>query len=673
MTDADQKRLVAKVSEEVSHGDFTFFSGLSESEKALALSLLADTDTSKALHSALWEIDYARKPVDVSTFLLGKDYLGLNIIRSAEDEAFSSGIFEVWAQTLVELFRPDKSYWELILSSSIGTGKTSVAVYALAYKLYRLSCLKNPQKFYGLLPGHAIVLGVYNIFKYKAQSVAASYLREAVTRCPYFKDVFPLNANKTVDLEFPNSIRIGYGATALHSIGENLFSVLIDETEFMKAASSQEEQGQAWKLYNSTLRRMESRYMRGGDIPGLMIQISSKASADSYLAERIKSRGAADDVLIVEKTGWEVKPWRYTGKTFPLFIGDSQSDPRILQESEVSSVKDPTRLMRVPEEHRLAFSEDIYGALRDLANVASGAANPLIPKREKIFEAIDSSRKHPFSKLEFHIGLDDDTAIEDYLDVDALLQVRASKFSPRVNPTTPRYIHLDLAVSGDACGFCMGHVPEFDVTRKEDVNTPGHVFDIKRPKVYVDILLRVVPAKGSKIRLSAIKDFIFALRAYGFIIAEVSADTYQSTDLLQQLERSGIKTRTLSVDVATEKEGHPYAFVREGLMEGRISYYHYPQLLIELANLQRFDVVSGGKIKWKVDHPQKMMNLQGDPVKGAKDVADALTGVVKQCAMQDPDVDPPALTPVQALIKTAVNPTSRLTQNDWVIGNDYRP
>lgn len=683
----DQSHLLAKLLDDFSHGERRFFDSLSESERRLALSLideLGKSSGSTPLVDSLWELDYARKPVDVITFLTHKDYLGMDIIRSMEDESRTSGVFETWALALEELFNPSKTYWELILSSSIGTGKSSCAVLALIYKLYRLSCLRDPQKFYGLLPGHAIIFGVYNIFKYKAQSVAADYFRQAVERSPYFKEVFPLNQKKTADLEFPNSIAVGYGSTALHAIGQNIFSVLIDETDFMKAAQAgqndiEAEKGQAWQLYNSTLRRMESRFMRGGEIPGILIQISSKATADSYLSERIKSRGNADSVLVVEKTGWEVKPWRYTGQTFWLYVGDTQSDPRILSDEEYSKVTDKTLTMKVPEEHRLSFSEDIYGALRDLANVATNTETPLIPKRDRIFEAVDTSRKHPFSKLEFHIGLDDDESIEDYLDIDEILSTHQSRLVPKVRPAVPRFIHLDLAVSGDSLGFAMGHVERFDVLTK--TNVEGHQFEIKTPRIYIDMMLRIVPAKGSKIRLSAVRDFIFALRSYGYPIAKVTADTYQSTDTLQQLARAGFVTEVLSVDVAKEKDGHPYAFFREAFMERRISIYNYPHFLAEAANLQKFDIVSQAKFKWKVDHPAKMNDLTGNPVKGSKDIADAVCGVVRHCMMMEPDVDPPALSPVVAVaMSQARSPDSKTLRNrlisgsgQWAIGNDYVP
>lgn len=111
-------------------------------------------------------------------------------------------------------------------------------------------------------------------------------------------------------------------------------------------------------------------------------------------------------------------------------------------------------------------------------------------------------------------------------------------------------------------------------------------------------------------------------------------------------------------------------------MERRISYYNYPMLISELANLQRFDVISGGKIKWKVDHPQKMNGPDGVPIIGSKDVADSLAGVIRHCMMMDPDADPPPTPPIVGLIDMAgsKNKSPRFRTDDgWAIGSDYTP
>jgi hypothetical protein len=632
----DEDRLLQKVLTEVAHKDRDFYDTLSAAEKRLVLDVLRED--SQGLHGGikdtLWEVDYDRKPVSISEFLTGKEYLGMDILRNEDDEARTSGIFECWYDTLCELFDPRNKYHELVVAAAIGTGKTSMASLGMVYKLYQMSCLTNPQSFYGLLPGHKIVFGVFTVFKYKARELGGDYIRKAVEGSPYFREVFPFNPHKTIDLEFPKSMSLIYGSSALSAIGLNVFSALIDEAEFMKAGTSEADRGQAFELYNSIVRRMESRFMRQGIMPGIMFQISSKASADSYLTDRIKSKGSNQGIMVVEKTGWEVKPWRYTGKMFPCFIGDEYSDPRILDESELDEIADMSRVMMIPEEHKMAFHDDMFGSLRDIANVSTGASNPLIPNKKYIFDAIDPTRSHPFTKEEFHIGLNDDLSISDFIDVKKLIGTKRGQPVPRLNPNAPRCIHLDLAISQDSLGFSMGHIAQITTIEKPDKENPGLVKEVNLPVIVMDMVLRIVPAVGSKIRFSAIRDFIVHLRQYGYTISLVTADTFQSTDMIQQLIRMGFTAENLSVDVAKTKDAAPYAYLRDAFTDGRLKMYDYPLLNTELANLQRIDIVKDGKMKIKVDHPAKM-NHEGNPIRGSKDIADSVCGVVYNCMTRD--------------------------------------
>ena len=679
----EEDLLIQRVVTELGHKDRSFYDDLSNHEKELILEVLRQQAGSGESHSndVLWEMDYDRKPVSIHDFITDPDYLGLDIIRSQEDENTKNGVYEKWYDVLCQLFDTNSKYHELVVSSSIGTGKSSMASLAMLYKLYQMSCLRDPQKFYGLMPGHKIVYGVFTVFKYKARELGGDYIRKAVEGAPYFREVFPYNRDKKIDLEFPKSISLTYGSSALSAIGLNLFSVLIDEAEFMKGGTSESDKGQAYDLYTSTVRRMESRFMRQGNMPGIMIQISSKASADSYLAERIRNNANDENILVIENTGWEVKPWRYKGDMFPVFIGDSYNDPRILTDDEYDAVEDKTQLIKVPVEHRKPFEEDIYGALRDLANIATGSANPLIPNRTFIYQAIDEDKFHPFKKDEFHIGIDDDLVIADFLDMKKIVGTRRGTPTPRLNPTAPRFIHLDLAVSGDALGFCMGHISSTRLLERADNQNPGLNREVTLPQIDIDMVLRVVPKKGSKIRFSAIRDFICHLRQYGYPIAEVTADTFQSVDLLQQLARMGFTTNNLSVDIAKTKDAAPYAYLRDAFLDNRINYYAYPILQAELVNLQRYEVVKDGKIKWKVDHPAKM-NLNGQPVNGSKDVADALCGVIYQCMTKDMTQDTPGImrnstnvgidiTSRRSIHSTAINRAIRNSNMGLNLFDDY--
>jgi hypothetical protein len=635
----DEERIIERVLLEVAHKDRDFYDALSGPEKRLVLDCLReDSSSDSSITDTLWEADYDRKPVSIAEFITGEEFLGMDIIRNEDDEARTSGVFECWFDILCELFDPSNRFHELVVAAAIGTGKTSMASLGMVYKLYQMSCLRDPQSFYGLLPGHRIVFGVFTVFKYKARELGGDYIRKAVEGSPYFREVFPYNPHKTIDLEFPKSMSLIYGSSSLGAIGANVFSALIDEAEFMKAGSSAEDRGQAFDLYNSIARRMESRFMRQGIMPGIMFQISSKSSADSYLSDRIRSKGNSAGIMVVEKTGWEVKPWRYTGEKFPCFIGDQYNDPRVLTEEELSDITDLSNVMMIPEEHKTAFHDDIYGSLRDIANVASNAANPLIPNKNYIYEAIDATRSHPFTKEQFHIGLDDDLNISDFLEIKKIVGSKRGMPVPRLNPAAPRFIHLDLAITQDSLGFAMGHIAKMETIEKTDHINPGLIREVNLPHVVMDMVLRIVPSQGSKIRFSAIRDFIIHLKQYGYSIAAVTADTFQSTDMIQQLIRMGFEAENLSVDAVKPKDAAPYFYLRDALTDGRLSMYDSPMLNTELANLQRFDIVKDGKMKIKVDHPNKM-NHEGNSIRGSKDLADAVCGVIYNCMTRDVTMD----------------------------------
>jgi intein/homing endonuclease len=84
--------------------------------------------------------------------------------------------------------------------------------------------------------------------------------------------------------------------------------------------------------------------------------------------------------------------------------------------------------------------------------------------------------------------------------------------------------------------------------------------------------------------------------------------SHNSAETLQQVKRRGVATEILSVDTSMD----PYEKLRSAIYERRIEFYRHETLLFELRALEH-DRGSG-----KVDHPMA----------GAKDVADAVAGVV---------------------------------------------
>ena len=86
--------------------------------------------------------DYEEKPVTPHEFLNSPFYMG----------SFVKALYPKWKEELLYILDPKNAINEWVVYGSIGTGKTSAACVAQLYKLYWLTCMKSPQKLFGLAP-----------------------------------------------------------------------------------------------------------------------------------------------------------------------------------------------------------------------------------------------------------------------------------------------------------------------------------------------------------------------------------------------------------------------------------------------------------------------------------------------------------------------------------------
>jgi hypothetical protein len=231
------------------------------------------------------------------------------------------------------------------------------------------------------------------------------------------------------------------------------------------------------------------------------------------------------------------------------------------------------------------FERDMVSSLRDIAGVATLTKHPFILEREMIDEAV---RK---DKLIFN------NPTVDF--VETLLTINKSQI---YKPELPRFVHCDLAISGDSAGFCVGTVTGF--TQISNVDGVSELL----PEIWIDGALEIKPPKNKEIQLYKVREVIHALRKMGMNIRWVTFDQFQSKDSMQLLRQAGYMVGYQSVDITTT----PYDFVKNALYDRRISLPYHPKLTFELASLEK-DVQ-----KNKIDHPPR----------GSKDVSDALAGVV---------------------------------------------
>jgi len=604
----EANRLFDRIAEEMIHGDRELFDTLSTHEKKTVIDWLSDaivTGPANAVHDLFWEVDYVRKPVGIDEFLENDEYMG----------RVCSDLHPRWREDMRIVLGPGSKVAEWIMTGGIGIGKTTIAMSAIAYKIYCLSCLKSPARYYGLLHDSLIVFGIYSITKRQVADAGYFKLRGFIDTCPYFRLHYPRSRKIDSKVVFPEkNVNVIPGSQELHALGLDLFSFAMDEVNFMRVKNDKEggkATGQAYDLYNAVHARILSRFMRpGGTIPGLMLLMSSRNAQTSFLEEHLKKVKGSASSYVSDYPLWECKPkHRFQLPKFNVEVGDRIARSRILGEGD--NPRKGARVVTVPGEFKQTFLEDIDQALRDIAGVATFNVSPLIRDRQSIFDASRAEMQHPFTKPVVTLDVLDDTLLDEYFMTKLVCKVESSIYKPRLNPGCPRFMHIDIGLRGDCAGIAMSHISGMKVNQR--VNPDGTLSTVRNPFAVVDFMLRIVPPPGSEIDLSKLRAFVlFIKRLYPLV--QVTFDGFQSADSVQILKKQEIDACLLSVD----RTDVPYLSLRSAFFDRRIACYEYTPFIDEMLDLER-DATSG-----KVDHPARATNGG----KGSKDVADAVCGSV---------------------------------------------
>lgn len=614
-------RLFEKVAEETLYGDRAVFDALSLQERKLVVEWLAeaivDGQADTTLHGLLWEVDYVRQPPSIEEFIENDYYFG----RAA------SFLHPRWKEDLFEVFKPGSPIFEWILTGAIGIGKTTIADVALGYKLCVLSCLRDPSRYYGLLPDEKIVFGIYSKTLTQAADAGFYKLRGYIDNSTYFTEHFPRDPKKESRIDFEplarKKIQVSQGSRSGHALGLDLFAFLMDEANFMDEKQDKDTGktvGQAYDLYHATYTRLQSRFGRpGGVLPGMLFLVSSRNSQTSFLEEHLRTVQSGDHsqhTYVSDYPLWACKPTsRYTFPGFRVEVGDRHAASRILDKGE--KVRKGARIIEIPLELRKSFDEDTDQALRDMAGVATFNVSPLIRDRASVYDAVQAKMQHPFTRVEVICDIADDVLIEEHLDVRKVARIVGSKHVPRLNPRCPRFIHVDIGLTGDALGFAMGHVA--GTVKTERTNAEGLLSTVQNPYILMDMMLRVRAPAGGEVDLSKLRAFILFLKRL-YPIARITFDQFQSSDSIQILKKAHLEAGHQSVD----RKEDAYLSLRSAHFDRRISMYEYGPYIDEVLDLERLTKPNGRN---KVDHPKKA--AKGG--KGSKDVSDAVAGVVWLC------------------------------------------
>ena len=588
---------------------------LTPEERALALEILKEY--SQEGYSSLLEdlkySDFEEIPVDIMTFISDERYLGRGLwIKDEFTGERKCTVFPYWIEKLKEIF-PDNlttRYNTVILTGSIGLGKSFIAVVCQLYLLYRMLCLKDPYTYYGMQPIDKITFSMLNVTIEAAQGVGWDKMQQLLQSSDWFMERGNMNASRTnPQWQPPKGIELVFGSSNRHVVGRALFSNFSDEVNFGVGNNVEKQKAKLKKMISQIDARMISRFGKGTYLPTMNIIASSKDSEQAFMESYIemKRQNESKTTLIVDEPQWVVRNDKGSPDdpgSFYVAVGNKFLAHELLPvdatDEEVNAYREKGYFMlKVPPIYREAFEDNMDLALTDNAGISTSSSTKYI-SGVRLNQAKTDTYKNPFTKDVIEVGNSPEDVIQyaNFFDL------------ARVNPrdmSRPLFIHLDMSLSGDKTGIAGVWITG---KRPQKVGEePSKELEFK-----LAFSVSIKAPKGFQVSFEKNRNFIRWLRDRGFAVKGVSSDTYQSAQIQQQLKADGFNTKILSVDRidGTTKTCLPYAFFKSAIYERHIQIYKDCQLLTEeLVSLER---LSDGHI----DHPQN----------GSKDQADAACGAI---------------------------------------------
>lgn len=178
---------------------------------------ISDTGHSPT-YEQIWLEDFKEIPVTIDTFIESETYLG-------KTNRCGKAVYPFWRKELRRMFDAGNKYHEWVLTGATRIGKSSTAITGTAYMLYRLMCLRDPQKFFGKKDISKFSILFFNITKDLAKGVAFREFNDTLKVSPWFNahGTFSRSDRDFYYIPEGGKIVIDYGSDASHALGQQVF------------------------------------------------------------------------------------------------------------------------------------------------------------------------------------------------------------------------------------------------------------------------------------------------------------------------------------------------------------------------------------------------------------------------------------------------------------------
>lgn len=584
----------------------------------------------------LWRLDYVKKPPDMEEFLLQDYYLGRTWRPIAGE---NEGIWPAWLGLLSAHLNINSRIHNMVVTGSLGIGKTSVAVTVLLYRMCIATHLKNPQHFFGLNRNSNIVYNLLSVTKEAVKETAFGTAMTYMSDSPYFLEICRYNPELDYSgyrIPMENTLADGRtsriwltaGSKGQHVLGRNLVGIGLDEGNFRL---EKDPDLKAYELYDQVRTRIANRFQKiEAYLPAISI-IASSAQDESSFTEKVvgeieesnrqrelENRKLPPGVeprppsqVVFRNAVYKIKRHALSGigpdhHWFKVAYGLKNMEPFILSgwyteagepvlEETHEEPPHGAKTELVPKFYHEAYRRNCKSQLQNLSGISCGGAHRLFPSLIDIEHCIALSTQegvpYPLKPgiQRIPISSEDNKNIWDYLEHKSFLTRVASRIQPIRHPQSQRYAHIDLATQSLA-GVSVCHLAGSQLV--EGLVKDGEPFAEFRLIVEYDFILTICAGQNKPINIGKIQKFFFWLRdmcSYRFGL--ITADMWQSEMPLQELEARQFNVDKLSVD----RDKSVYTAWRAGFEEHRIRLHRSEQMIREAENLLEMDK--------KFDHP----------------------------------------------------------------------
>ena len=494
---------------------------------------------------------------------------------------------------------------KFICTGASRTGKSYGTRILLDRILYEMSCWKNFPCLFNLSSSTVPKIFWLSYTMSKSESTGLKGLIKIIDKTPYWN--LPDVKRKPLESEliFP-FCEVRSGSNVSHIIGEDMLGCVLDEANVRKVAKGTEVE-ETQKMFQEMRQRSVMTYSNESGIwGGFSGIISSSTTSSSFVALEVEKAKKDGDTVIMEASVYEANPKNFSKEKFPVFIGNGDIEPFIVDMADESIrnrvnelygmtldeflEENPDLIEPVPVSIRKFYEEDISFSLANMSGKVMTGTNKYM--NAKIVEKIwDRELKRPFHDDIPNIGIYDYTAPSDLWNPDVALQHYHGENV---------YLHVDASQKHDHTGFSALY------------------YDIEDRVIRTVLTVRLFMNKDipdNQIDQEKILGLILYMRDNGVNFAFISGDHYAKDFLIPQCKK--IFGNDHSDYLSVDKDPIPYMVMHNFAKIGRYKLPYYKPWEHELLNLTK-DLATN-----YVDHPHN--TNPNEPV-WFKDCSDGVAG-----------------------------------------------